>query len=233
MNRLICALLAVMLVWTTTGCGNGDDPPITSCLAEGTQIATPSGPVRIEKLRVGDQVYSVDPRTGERHPARITAIREDQKPALAIRTRSGRTVIATAEHPFYVRERGEYVPAGELRKQSVKRLALHDGKDDLGADAILALEELPGTFRVFDLTVDSRFHNFLADGFLVHNKSPPPPGIEEAITSVQDDMTLAAAALQQGYPTYDSMGQIVSLAADPFNGNVAVIQVTSAMGTTS
>ena len=223
--RNVCLFLALLLL--TAGCGG--KPPI-ACLAEGTPVATPSGPVPIEALRLGDAVYSVNPETGERIVSRVVAIRSARRPALSLRTRSGRTVVATAEHPFYSPDTRGYEKLirwqdGELDAQL--RVAIHED-EQLVPDAVVSLMALPGTHTVYDITVSSRFHNFVAAGILVHNKSPVDRPIEEFVSAVENVATSEAATLQPDYPPLETGTAIaLSLSADPFTSGVGVVHVTS------
>ena len=149
------------------GCGNG-----TSCIAEGALVETPDGARPIETLRVGDSILSVDPDTGRRVPTVLTAIRTARRACLRVTTARGRVLVATADHPCFSPRTHAYVPLGELVAQGEAAL-LDTGS--MTPDAIVAVEEEDTLRTVYDLTVASKLHNFVADGVLVHNKSPPAP----------------------------------------------------------
>ncbi len=142
----------------------------SSCVAEGSLVAGPSGSVPIEHLRVGDEVWSIDPLSGRPVVARIVAIYSARRPCLALRTASGRTLTVTEEHPVYAPDEGRFHPAGRWLEPNAPRVAVVDG--GLTPEDVLSCAPLSGVRRVYDLTVDSPYHNFSADGVLVHNKTP-------------------------------------------------------------
>lgn len=142
----------------------------TSCVAEGAQVSTPQGPRAIERLRVGDAVWAVDPATGQRVSTRITEIRSATRECLALQLGT-EALECTPDHPIYSPASNAYVPAVsflEGRAHEILRV------DDEGArvEPVLSVRSDVGLRRVFDLTVESEHHNFIANGVLVHNKSP-------------------------------------------------------------
>ena len=126
-------------------------------------------------LEVGDEVFAVDVETGEREVTRITAIRSAQRECLALRTSDERRLVVTPDHPVYSPERGSYEHAGRWITDGLTRLA---SLTDVGLESVEVdtAEAYVGVRRVFDLTVESEHHNFIAEGFVVHNKSPADGG---------------------------------------------------------
>ena len=80
-----------------------------NCFPRGTRVLTARGWVPIERVRIGDEVYT--------HRLRLRAVyatpRAVSGSLVRIRTRAGRVVLATPEHPVRT-ERG-WVPARDLR----------------------------------------------------------------------------------------------------------------------
>jgi hypothetical protein len=72
------------------------------CLAEGTNIDTPGGPVRVEQLRKGMAVYTVDV-SGKRVPATVVETAVTPVPpsfqVITVRLNDGRAVTASPGHP--------------------------------------------------------------------------------------------------------------------------------------
>ena len=88
---------------------------IPSCFAAGTPVLTPEGAKPIEQLKAGDFVLSKDEHNeaGKIEPKRVEKAYQRQAALFHLHI-GGRTIRTTAEHPFYVKERG-WTTAGELR----------------------------------------------------------------------------------------------------------------------
>jgi len=131
---------------------------VSTCIAEGTPIDTPAGPVAVERLREGDRVWAYDLERRRRVQATVRTIRAAvREGVLAV----GGQVRVTPEHPVWAG--GQWKRADELAAGDV----LH------GMSGAVKLAAAPaairGPVRVFDLTVDGP-RNFFAGGLLVHNK---------------------------------------------------------------
>ncbi len=151
----------------------------TSCVAEGTLIATPDGVTLVEALRVGDTVLSMNPTTGQTYPARITVIRSTKRECLPLTSGNGSTLWLTAEHPVYDPDSKSYRIAGDWLKDSALSV-LTVGSDGFIIQGATASNLQTKHAIVFDISVDSPHKNFRANGILVHNKPPlplPPPDI--------------------------------------------------------
>lgn len=142
-----------------------------SCVAEGAAIATPTGLRPIEALRVGDAVWAVDPRTGERVSTRIVAIRSATRECLALQLPGEGALVCTPDHPIYVAELGTYLPAVSFVEGKARQILQVDD-DGARVVSVQAVRVDIGMRRVFDITVESEHHDFVANGVLVHNKSP-------------------------------------------------------------
>lgn len=144
------------------------------CVARGSRIRTPEGFRRIEELEVGDEVYSVDPETGELVAGEITAVQTTQRECVAVACGEGDVLTCTSDHPVYDPEREAYANAGDwVRGDRSKLLAVTD--EGVESRGVTESDAFVGVRRVFDLTVDTAHHNFVANGYLVHNKSPLSP----------------------------------------------------------
>lgn len=160
-------LMASAAMAGTMACG------VLGCVARGTLVRTPRGHRRIEELEIGDAVSSVDPSTGELVTTRVSATRSVHRECVRLATGSGELVL-TSDHPVYCPQTGTWAPAGDWvlgKRTHLLRV------DEQGAVAVEVLERLAyaGIFEVFDITVEHSLHNFLANGVLVHNKSPIEP----------------------------------------------------------
>jgi hypothetical protein len=78
-------------------------PPCPICLSVGTRIDTPDGPIAVEKLRLGDPVWTLD-ATGRRIAGTVIALGSTQAPkdhhVLRLRLADGRSVTASSGHPL-------------------------------------------------------------------------------------------------------------------------------------
>ena len=142
----------------------------TSCVAEGALVATPQGLRAIERLRVGDAIWAVDPHTMQRVATRIAAIRSATRECLALQLGAG-ALECTPDHPIYSASSRTYVPAVRFLEGRAHEILRVD-EDGARVEPVLAVRSDVGLRRVFDLTVESQHHNFVANGVLVHNKSP-------------------------------------------------------------
>lgn len=144
--------------------GGGD------CFAAGTAIATPHGDVPIERLRVGDLVWSYDAARAQRSAAPVTqTFRHEDSNVRTLYLTSGDTLIVTDEHPFYLADNARYVLASELRVGA--QLLTETGS--VSVESWGARQHIDETFNI---EVDGH-HNYFAAGVLVHNKSDIPTPI--------------------------------------------------------
>ena len=109
-------------------------PPCPICLARGTRIATPSGDVAVEDLRIGDVVWSVDGR-GARVAAALTLVGSTPVPptheVVRLRLDDGRVVLVSPGHPTADGRRVGDLAAGDVidgaRVVSAERVAYGGG----------------------------------------------------------------------------------------------------------
>lgn len=128
-----------------------------TCVAEGVNIETPSGPVPVEKLTVGDRVVSYDVASKTKQISTVEHVSSAHTERLI---RIG-DLLVTGAHPIYAGDRFELA----------QNLASHG--EGLGVDlATRPLEpmELAQAATVYELTV-SEPHTYFAGGLLVHNKA--------------------------------------------------------------
>ncbi len=132
-----------------------------TCVAAGTAIATPDGPVPVEALRVGHQVSSFD--VEGRRPAVATVVAvESASTDRLIRIGDLRV---TASHPIFVdgtwRSAETIEPGMRLLRQG-------------GGELAAAPELQAASSMVYDISVTEP-HNYFAGGVLVHNKAVSVP----------------------------------------------------------
>lgn len=162
-KRVLNGLGALAVLSATPGCGP------TTCVARGSRIRTKSGPLAVETLQVGDLLECVDPATGERVFAPLTAIHSSWRECVSVSI--GEALLrCTSDHPLYCPDTSVFADAGDWVLGKRTALLFVDEtsvqKTQVSAVAIDA-----GMDEVFDLSVDHPLHNFVANGVLVHNKS--------------------------------------------------------------
>jgi hypothetical protein len=128
------------------------EPMCPICLAQGTAIDTPDGPVPVEALRIGDPVWTVD-QAGARIAGEVTAIGSTEAPAghrvVRLVLADGRTVTASPGHPL---AGGRHM--GDLRVGDAV-----DGSTVLSADLVT----YDGA-RTYDIAVSGPTGVYLVDG---------------------------------------------------------------------
>ena len=131
-------------------------------------VSTPEGPRRIEDIKVGDLVLSVDEVTGEIAPHRVTdLIRPEPKPLYALRlldaSGEAETFHATDDHPWRVYGKG-WVETADLEPGN--RIITGSG-----TDMVVTSLTLTGRIeKTYNLTV-ANWHTFMVgeDQAVVHN----------------------------------------------------------------
>ncbi len=84
------------------------------CFVGGTQVRVPGGSRPIEELRAGDLVLAFDHVSARVVPRRITALQSKLADDLyQVETSAGHRARVTADHPYFVLEKG-YVPVQDL-----------------------------------------------------------------------------------------------------------------------
>jgi hypothetical protein len=127
------------------------------CLAEGTLVATPNGPVAIEDLRPGDTVYDKDGR-----PIEVVATHNNGPKEVAELidiTTSEVLAVCTAEHRFYTGT--SCIKAKRIRGHRIA---------GLGYKTVASWGHNPHVVNTYDITVSSPDSLYLlANGLITHN----------------------------------------------------------------
>lgn len=125
------------------------------------------------------EILSLDPKTLKISKKRISAFvkRKAPKKMLKVTSRSGKEIIATEYHPFFVlNKEGSIQPikADQLKKGirvAIPRTMPVKVDDAISWNEITDIQEIkPREEWVYDLTI-SDTHNFIAQGFIVHNSN--------------------------------------------------------------
>lgn len=136
-------------------------PMCPICLAAGTLVDTPRGPVRVEELRVGDPVWTLN-EAGERLTAMILKTGRSQVPAshqmIHVKLEDGRELWASPGHPTTDDRVMDDLAVGDM----------------LNGSAIIQLERVPyADGFTFDILPDGDTGFYWANGIVVDSTLHP------------------------------------------------------------
>ncbi len=123
------------------------------CASRGTLVSTPSGPVRIEDIHVGDLVYSEDGLAFRAVPVlRTTSVAAPAHRVVRVRLETGAVVAMSREHPLADGRAFRDLRAG----------------DAVAGVRVLGVEDVPYRFeRTYDILPASSTGTYVAEGLLV------------------------------------------------------------------
>ena len=156
--------------WETCA-GSAKGKKAGCCFAAGTPVHTDHGDVPVEKVEVGDEVFSRNRETGQLESQPVTALTPPhQDKLIEMRIEGERTPLRpSTSHPFWLK-RGDalpaWMPAGQMR--------LEDSVQSLQGDwrRVVSISPLQGQETVYNFTVDQNHDYFVGEtGFLVHNQN--------------------------------------------------------------
>lgn len=128
------------------------EPMCPICLARWTTIDTPTGPIAVDRLRLGDSVWTLD-ANGRRVPGRIIGLGSTEAPqdhqVVELHLADGRSVTASPGHPL-----GDGRTLGELRIGDTV-----DGSTVTGWDLVAYAGD-----ATFDIVVSGATGLYLAGG---------------------------------------------------------------------
>lgn len=158
------------------------------CFLKGTLVPTPRGLIKIEALKIGDQVLSRDPATGRQGYKRVTLVyhgvtKQVCRITLTPRSRVGRTakhsvgkaragsedpvaIACTPGHRLFSARRGDWVTATDLRPGDLLLQASGEVKE------VKRVELVEAIARTWNLEVED-WHTYFVSGdqVWVHNKT--------------------------------------------------------------
>ncbi len=144
-------------------------PMTYSCFEVGTPVWTQSGPIAIEKIRVGELVLRQDPHSGElSYRAVVNTMMTPQSPTVKLGVNE-ETLITTRGHRFWVAGKGwqmaKFIKTGDQLFSASGSIDLQTA--DKGTEA-----------EVYNLEVDQFHTYFVGRGrVLVHDNTCPEPTI--------------------------------------------------------
>ena len=135
------------------------------CFVAGTDITLANGDHKnIENVVVGEEVLTYNEETGTTEAGTVGELKQHEVDSVVRLTLENSIIIVTtAEHPFYVNNKG-WVKAGDLEMGD-------ECKKEDGSDSFIStVEIIEEVHTVYNLLSVSDNHNFFANGILVHNK---------------------------------------------------------------
>ena len=168
MKKLIAINVTLLLIfiWMVFALLKKESNP-TGCLLPGTKISMADGSSRnIEDIKAGDKVMAYNEAQGTIEESEVaqTFVHSATRGYLTVNNK----LRVTGNHPIYVMGRG-WIRADEL---VVDDRLLHEDGADMLVEKIDVSRELVATYNI----EVKEHHNYFAEGYLVHNKSPPEPG---------------------------------------------------------
>ena len=143
---------------------NPDGRPELPCFSADTLVWTPRGQVEIGSMQPGDALFTWD--GAQVLQGEVQAVHRKATLQFYLVRAVGATVQATGQHPFWVEDRRDWVPACELKPGD--HLRLRDG----GTTEIESVECLAAQLApTVDLSVTPYPTYFVGPGILVHNAS--------------------------------------------------------------
>ena len=140
------------------------------CFAAGTPVHTDHGAVPIERIRVGDKVWSLNRTTGKQELKTVTALTAQHRDRLIELRIEGEAapLRPSLDHPFWVRR----ASAGHEAWIEAGAMLVGDLVLDRGGNwhKVLAVKPLEGLQTVYNFEVDGDHDYYVGkSGLLVHN----------------------------------------------------------------
>jgi len=137
------------------------------CISEGTKIQLADGTQKnIEDIRNNDLIFSVDDNYKMTKQKVLGCMYQGEKQTFLLRTRTGREIFATKNHPFLT-------PTGWKKLEDIKPddyIAVpknYKVESDILWDKVVIIEKKE-VKKTYDLSIE-KIHNFIANDIIVHN----------------------------------------------------------------
>lgn len=154
---------------------------ITSmCFTGDTLVSTKDGDKPIKDIKVGDEVYSENPETGEKGLKKVKRVFVNESDKLVHVYVNGKEIKATPEHPFWVVNEG-WVKAEDLDLGD--EVLLYSG--EVANVEKVEKEELDKYVKVYNFEVEDWHTYFVSEeDVLVHNTCAAPHGEDYTLKKV-------------------------------------------------
>lgn len=150
------------------------------CIAEGSLVHTPLGCVAIEECLPGMPIYQCDE---DKMSPSIVGIRNvydnGVQSTLRIISNDGNEIAATADHKFLFENGWSSLKevTGMVIKDDfveIQKYPMIHTLDEFGEISLSKVIDVvfAGNVLVYDVEVDSIYHNFICEGFVTHNSKP-------------------------------------------------------------
>ena len=187
------------------------------CFIAGTLVATETGYVTIENIKVGDLVWAHDPETGETALKPVVQTFRNETTEWIHVTVKGETLTCTPEHPFYVPKKG-WTSAIDLRAGDI--LVMLNGEYVVVEQVQHELLESPETTYNFEV---EDYHTYYVGekSVLVHNRCD----LTDAPATTHGDIRIGERGLTQR--EYDLLKASTNIKHQADGATVYIRQVTS------
>lgn len=143
-------------------------------------MSTKDGDKPIKDIKVGDEVYSENPETGEKGLKKVKRVFVNESDKLVHVYVNGKEIKATPEHPFWVVNEG-WVEAGDLKQGD--EVLLYSG--EVANVEKIEKEELDKAVKVYNFEVEDWHTYFVSEeDILVHNSCAVPHGKDNVVKGV-------------------------------------------------
>jgi RHS repeat-associated protein len=135
------------------------------CFAEGTLVYSKESLVPIEKINIGDSVYSYNLDAEKVELSKVINVLKQQTNGIYELSAAKEKVLVTAEHPFYVEGKG-WVTVKDLKPNDKLRTSTGE---QVKVDTVKMMDK---KIEVYNIEVDGNHNYFVTSSFiLVHNKN--------------------------------------------------------------
>jgi RHS repeat-associated protein len=140
---------------------------LKNSFVEGTLVSSENGLVNIESIEIGDKVWAYNEETNEKTLQEVVHLiqGEGEKELVEIKLASGETIVATANHPFYVPQLNDpWVDAFDL---AIDNILFNNEQNPV---VINSIERETKKAKVYNLTVANDHTYYVSkEPVLVHN----------------------------------------------------------------